>query len=225
MRRSPGFTLVELMTVIAILGIMAAVTIASVTGIVSSGRHTALLDDQRSVQQVVDTFASDMHKGPDSTPRWGVTQARRYYPTATGRPGLLELSTVVFDPAKPKNPRADKFAAGPATGGAAADADIEGALVWMGLVSNAASGEVAGIENEFTGSAHPMDGERGLYLQNLPRTAHEANTDRDSIHTNGNGLTEGEFRFVLLSNARVAPVYQRGGVWYAAFENPALPPS
>ena len=156
-----GFTLIEVMVVTALLAIMAAVAVPSLVGVTSRGRDSAIKEDQRRIDQAVDSFTSDFHAGPNSTPRWGAGAKGRWYPTRTGLPGQLELSTSLYDAKNLKNPRVDKFAPGPATGGAADGTDIGSGIIWLGLLVNPAQGASPGAENETTGRAHPLAGEIG----------------------------------------------------------------
>jgi type IV pilus assembly protein PilA len=53
-RRQRGFTLVELLIVVAILGVLAAVVIPNVTGLVGSGQSEAAATELQNVQTAMD---------------------------------------------------------------------------------------------------------------------------------------------------------------------------
>lgn len=213
--KNQGFTLIEVMVVTALLAIMAAVAVPNLIGVVSSGRDSAIKEDQRRIDQAVDSFTSDLHAGPDGTPRWGAGSNGRWYPTRTGLPGQLELSTSLYDSKQMKNPRVDKFAPGAGTGGAAETTDISGGIIWIGLLVNPAQGSSPGAENEATGAAHPLAGEIGGYLKDISESASEANADAD-LTINGSGYGRGFYTWVLLSNRQTVPAYAVSGTWYAA---------
>ena len=209
-----GFTLIEVMVVMTLLAMMAAVAVPNMVGIAGKGRDSAIKEDRRRIDQAVDSFASDFHAGPNSTPRWGAGSKGRWYPTRTGLPGLLELSTNLYDPKNFKNPRVDKFAPGPTTAGAASGADISSGIIWIGLLTKPAQGS-AGEENETTGGAHPLAGEIGGYLKDIPESASEANADVD-FTANSSGPGTGFYTWVLLSTRQTVPAYSVSGIWYAA---------
>lgn len=55
-KQDKGFTLVELLIVIVILGILATVTVFAVRGITDQGQTSACAADQKTVQTAVEAF-------------------------------------------------------------------------------------------------------------------------------------------------------------------------
>lgn len=61
--RSKGFTLVELMVVMTIMSILAAIVVPAVTGTTTAGRGTSMTADINTVQNAVERFVGDHPKG------------------------------------------------------------------------------------------------------------------------------------------------------------------
>jgi general secretion pathway protein G len=58
-RRDKGFTLVELLIVVVILGILATVTVFAVRGITDKGQESACDTDKRVMETAVETWYAD----------------------------------------------------------------------------------------------------------------------------------------------------------------------
>ncbi len=215
LRRSQnGFTLIEIIVVVAILGILAAILIPTVTGLLEEGDETALAADVVAMGLAVDEFKLDRHKGPDGTPEWGLApgNGRRLFPTANGLVGNLELNPATTDPANAGAVIVATYVEGSSFfGGSAATASIDAALIWTGLLVNEPTA-ISTTENQTTGEAHPLSGEEGEYIPDFPRSAHPVNTTKLSGQH-----TDGTYRYVLLHNGKVVAVYSSGGIWYAGF--------
>ncbi|MBI4281922.1 MAG: prepilin-type N-terminal cleavage/methylation domain-containing protein [Chloroflexi bacterium] len=102
-----GFTLIELVVVIAILGVLAAVSVPLVTGYLSQAKERAYDNDVKQVQAAVDAYYS----APDNTKFIGKRQYPIYGATkASSTTGLVTTNadivtaTSVLQATSPKDP-------------------------------------------------------------------------------------------------------------------------
>lgn len=65
-RQSAGFTLIELMIVMAIIGILITMAIPSFVGAIKHAREAALKEDLQTLRTAIDTYTMDKQKGPQS---------------------------------------------------------------------------------------------------------------------------------------------------------------
>ena len=65
-KNDAGFTLVELMIVMAIVGVLMAVAIPSYLGAVRQAREAVLKEDLHVLRSAIDSFTADKQKAPQS---------------------------------------------------------------------------------------------------------------------------------------------------------------
>ena len=70
MKRAKGFTIVELLIVIVVIGILAAITIVAYNGIQDRARTTARVSDVRSIQQAIELYHADNGTYPTTGSVW-----------------------------------------------------------------------------------------------------------------------------------------------------------
>lgn len=98
-----GFTLIEIIIVLAVLAILAAVAIPNVTGFLSRGKQDAFNVDQRILQAAVDAWRTDISHRTGSP--WPTVGGGKGALTDTGSDGVdigtdstvIKISLVVTD--------------------------------------------------------------------------------------------------------------------------------
>jgi len=212
-RSQRGFTLIELIIVIALLGVLSAILIPRVSGLLGKGDEAHLQTDVSTIDLAVADFHNDRHQGPDGTPEWGAGSGgkRRWYPTATGLPGNVEVDLATGTLDALGNSRLMKYVDGANVGAPAEASDVADALVWMGLLVNEPS-DAGPAANQTTGGATPLDDENGEYLGEFPESAHADNTAYES-----GSATDGSYWYVVLHNGTVVAVHDGGGGYYIGY--------
>jgi prepilin-type N-terminal cleavage/methylation domain-containing protein len=84
-----GFTIVELLVVIVVIGILAAITIVSYTGITTRAKNTKAQSNAQSVQNVAEVYAADNLAGNGYYPATAAAFAS--YTGATRLPAGLSV--------------------------------------------------------------------------------------------------------------------------------------
>lgn len=229
-RSEKGFTLVELLIVVAILGILAAVVIPNVVGLMGRGGAQAYKTDNEVIQLASAAFYSDVHGGfiNDGTAAdslWGCTDpaatdlqdSGHYYPTALGFFGDHEIT---LDPTSVDPDHVNNFQLVIGAGNAT-DQDIADAAIWMGLLVNAPGDGVSltgvgGLQYE-RGEVSVLLTDTGLYLQTMPKSAATDGATADKIR-NGAPAPGGGYCWVVGKNGTVYGAYTLGtDKWYAGF--------
>jgi general secretion pathway protein G len=65
-KKDAGFTLVELMIVLAIIGVLLTVAIPSFVGAVRQAREAVLKEDLHTMRSAIDSYTADKQKAPQS---------------------------------------------------------------------------------------------------------------------------------------------------------------
>ena len=69
-RNRPGFTMIELLVVVAIIGVLLAILVPSLAHVLDRGRHSGCLSNTKQIVMAVNAFAYD-HDGYLPAPGWG----------------------------------------------------------------------------------------------------------------------------------------------------------
>ena len=98
-KQDKGFTLVELLIVIVILGILATVTVFAVRGITDQGQKSACNADQKTLETAAETWFAQY--GGTAIP--GSVTTAKNSGVVTGQAPMLALKTAGFLTSESKN--------------------------------------------------------------------------------------------------------------------------
>jgi general secretion pathway protein G len=65
-QQNAGFTLIELVIVMAVIGVLAAVAVPSFIGAIRNAREAVLKEDLHVMRAAIDSYTMDKQKGPQS---------------------------------------------------------------------------------------------------------------------------------------------------------------
>lgn len=190
-----GFTLVEMLLVLMILGLLAAVVSVSVAGLIGKGEEEGYDVDERTIQTAVSTFYSDVHGYNASGGGWneaGGSNSVHNFPTRNGRASNLYRGDEVT-----VNGRIVHEVWGPGDT-PAIETEVIDAAIWIGLmVKEPGSGiGIAPVADNRDNSA-PLDNEDGPYLQEVPESC--------SLYNSGSG--RGTYTWIVGSYGRTWGVF------------------
>lgn len=196
-RNQKGFTLVEILVVVFILGILVAIVTVSLVGFMGRGAEAAYNADARDLQTAVSAFYADGH----ASIGWcgnGTAIAQPVFPTECGDDSDLgpgEIETIAGQ-------RVHRLVH-MGNNSYATDPDVEGAAIWMGLLVNApGSGQGDGKD-----LSAPLAGEKGPYINGIPESC--------SLYNSNQG--KGSYTWIVGFGGKVYGVFKAVDDWYIGF--------
>jgi type II secretory pathway pseudopilin PulG len=206
---------VEILIVVALLGVLVAIVTVSVLGLLNRGGDKAYSLDLRNIQTAVSSFYADGQTGFNAENHtWCdsdyAAKSEALYPTYLGRPQAHDL-VLSRDPGQ--NDRNGNPMVVFGNGTPADYTAISQHAIWMGLIVNkagdypASPGGVGGIPYYLRGQVAPLRGQHELYINQMPGSASDLN---GSIHSGG-------YTWIVGRLGRVYGVYTSDGKWYSGF--------
>jgi general secretion pathway protein G len=112
-KRQSGFTLIELIVVVTIIGILAAVAVSNVKWAQTKARESALRHDLFEMRKAIDDYYADNQKYPESLQALAQKHYLRGIPKdpITGKADWEEVQNNPSDPSDPNSVPTDPAAA------------------------------------------------------------------------------------------------------------------
>jgi prepilin-type N-terminal cleavage/methylation domain-containing protein len=208
-RQERGFTMLELLIVIAILVVVVAAVVVSLVGFKGRGSESSYSLDGSTLQTVVSAFYSTKHSyHPVNGWNEPGSSADFHFPTRNGRSSSLYSGDAVN-----VNGQMVYLLMNADTDSLANADDVIKAAIWMGLLVNGpGSGTgIAPVADTKDNSA-PLAGENGPYLNEVPK----------SCSTYNSLLGKGTYTWIVGKDGRVHGVFVKDCIWYQGY-NGAYP--
>ena len=148
LKKSKGFTLIELMIVVAIIGILAAVAVPKFADLVTKSKEASVKGALGSVRSALSIYYGDTEGAYPSDMFTALTTGNKYMPAVAGVPSLGRFSIPAQNTSAPVNPghTSGNFANASAVGAvlyqATATADDGAAALVTGNIGTTTQGEV-----------------------------------------------------------------------------------
>jgi len=199
-----GFTLIEMLLIVFIMGLLASIISVSVIGLISKGEEEGYEVDERVLQSAVSVFYADVHQYAVGNGGWneeGNWTSAHNHPTKSGRYLQLREGSKIYIDDHEVSVLVNSY------GQPATTEEVDDASIWIGLLVNKPSTRTTGLDKAPGSGNSPLHDEHGPYINEVPKSCSGLN------HIRG----DGSYTWIVGNYGRVYGVFLHQGTWYVGY--------